>query len=69
MTDRVEARCDTNGHLVETRIDMDFDEMDVAERLPVQGVCPICAGPLALKRGHYEDTGGVLKWLHPLEVN
>lgn len=67
MTDRVEARCDDNGHLVEARIGMDFEtDMDIGIRLVVPGVCPICASPLALRRGHYEPVDGVLKWLRPL---
>ena len=41
MTDRVEARCDANGHLVEARIGMEFGtDMDIAQRLPVGGICP-----------------------------
>ena len=68
MTDRVEARCDLNGHPVETRIGMDFGtDMDIASRFPVPGVCPICGSPIALKRGHYEPVDDVLKWVRSLE--
>lgn len=68
MTDRVEARCDANGHLVESRIGMDFEtDMDIGIRLAVPGACPICASALALRRGHYEPVDGVLKWVRPLE--
>jgi hypothetical protein len=70
VTNRVEARCDANGHPVESRIPMSFDtDMDIASRFPVPGVCPICGSPLALKRGHYEPVDGVLKWIRPLELN
>ena len=68
MTERVEAKCE-NGHVVETDLFMDFDDMDVAERMMITGRCPQCGGQLWIEAGHYETFAKVLKWSHPLQVN